>query len=289
MAGRGKHIALVGAGLAWALFPGVHPAVACQFPATEKGLVASVVDGETLALTDGRVVRLIGAKAPVVPLGWRGDDPWPFVEDAKRAVARLASGADIELGFGERREDRHGNLLAQVFVVRSDARLWLQGELVGQGLARVYSFADARACVSDLLSRETEARDRRLGIWGSWAYGVEDALDVKRLDRLMHSYQLVEGTVVAVGEGRGRLYLNFTQDWRSDFTVSVERKDVPRFAAAGLDLTGLAGKRLRVRGWLQWRAGPAIDATHPEQLEIVPNASQADAAIEGGSKLRPSP
>jgi len=38
-------------------------------------------------------------------------------------------------------------------------------------------------------------------LWRSSAYRI-------------HSYQLVEGTIVAAGEGRGRLYLNFAEDWR---------------------------------------------------------------------------
>jgi hypothetical protein len=53
------------------------------------------------------------------------------------------------------------------------------------------------------------------------------------------------GTVAVVRECGGRLYLNFTADWRSDFTISVERKDVSAFAAGGIDLKNLAGKRLR--------------------------------------------
>jgi micrococcal nuclease len=47
--------------------------------------------------------------------------------------------------------------------------------------------------------------------------------------------------VAAVGEGGGRLYLNFAKDWRSDFTISIARKDLSAFAAAGVDLNGLTG------------------------------------------------
>jgi len=248
-------------------------AATCNLSDPERASVASVEDGETLKLTDGRVVRLIGAKAPMPPLGWRGDDPWPMVEEAKDALARLATGSEVELRFGGRRTDRHDQLLAQAFVVKDDERIWLQDEMIGRGLARVYSLADNTACTRELLDREAEARERRLGVWDSWAYRIQDATDLKRLDRLMHTYQLVEGTVTAVGEGQKWIYLNFAEDWRSDFTISVERRNLSAFTDAGIDLKMLAGKKLRVRGWLQWRNGPMIVATHPEQIEFLPGAA----------------
>lgn len=120
--------------------------------------------------------------------------------------------------------------------------------------------------------REDEARGKRLGLWSSSVYRIEDARDLKRLDRLIHSYQLVEGIVLNVGKGSGRVYLNIASDWRSDFTISIERKDVATFASAGLDPQTLAGKRVRVRGWLAWRNGPMIEATHREQIELLPGA-----------------
>jgi micrococcal nuclease len=46
------------------------------------------------------------------------------------------------------------------------------------------------------------------------------------------------------------------------------------FTAAGIDLTVRAGKRLRVRGWVMWRNGPMIEATHPEQIELLADGSR---------------
>jgi hypothetical protein len=43
-----------------------------------------------------------------------------------------------------------------------------------------------------------------------------------------------------------------------------------RFAAAG--------DRLRARGYLAWRGGPMIDATHPEQIELLPENPPAEKA-----------
>ena len=133
--------------LATCRHPRVHPSPVC--------------DGETLKLADGRIVKLIGATAPAVPLGWRGDDHSPLVEEATVALEALAANKRVELRFGGSRTDRHGSLLAQVFAVTGDRRLWLQEELVGKGFARVYSLPDNRAWTSELLAREQEAREER--------------------------------------------------------------------------------------------------------------------------------
>ena len=61
---------------------------ACDLPPPETATVAAVLDGETLKLADGKTVKLIGAKAPMPPLGWRGDDPWPFVDEAREVLER---------------------------------------------------------------------------------------------------------------------------------------------------------------------------------------------------------
>ena len=97
------------------------------------------------------------------PLGFRGEDPWPLVEEAKEALTRLAGGKQIELRYGGNRTDRHGYALAQVFVVDGASRIWLQKEMVGEGLSRIYSFPDNRACVRELLASENDAREK---VWG---------------------------------------------------------------------------------------------------------------------------
>jgi endonuclease YncB( thermonuclease family) len=159
-------------------------ALACELSEPQKGTVAEVKDGETLQLTDGTVVRLVNAKAPIAPIAAQGDRPWPMVNEAKEALSKLASGAEVELRYGGTRADRHGHALAQVYVVKGGERIWLQGELVAKGLARVYSFPDNHACVSELLAREAEARAKGEGVWGSWAYRVLAADNVERLGRL---------------------------------------------------------------------------------------------------------
>lgn len=241
----------------------------CDLPAGETVAVASVADGETLALEDGREVRLLDVLAPAPPPDWDGTDPWPFAAQARQALNELVQGASVSLHFDARQEDRYGRLLAQVFLTRDGEPVWVQEKLVGQGLARVAAQPDMSACLGPLLAAEAQAREGRLGIWRSLTYQVRDAHEPKSLGYRRHSYQLVEGRVQGIGEGKTRVYINFAEDWREDFTVVIKRKRLPVLEAAGLDLLSLPGRRIRVRGWVEWWNGPMIEISHPEEIEIL--------------------
>ena len=55
------------------------------------------------------------------------------------------------------------------------AGTWVQGELLSRGMARVYSFADNRALIPEMLARERAARAARRGIWRWRLYAVRGA------------------------------------------------------------------------------------------------------------------
>src|SRR3546814_9705575 len=130
----------------------------------------TVIDGDTLTLADGREIRLVGIQAPKLALGRAGFQPWPLAEEAKARLAALTLGRSLGLGFGGRRGDRHGRVLAHLF--DAEGR-WIQGELLRAGLARVYSFADNRGAVAEMLSLEREARAAGRGIWRDPFYAID--------------------------------------------------------------------------------------------------------------------
>ena len=222
--------------------------------------VTDVVDGDTLVLETGAEVRLTGIQAPKLPLGRPGFRAWPLADAAKAALARLSLGGQATLSYPGRRVDRWARLLAHVRV----GEKWLQAEMLRAGLARVYTFRDNRAHADALYAAEAEARRNRRGIWALDWYAVRTADDT-----VSHigTFQLVEGAPVAVAIVRGRAYLNYGADWRTDFTVSVSPADMKLFRRAGIDIKNFEGRRLRVRGWITERNGPMINVTHPEQIE----------------------
>ncbi|GAB4227415.1 MAG: thermonuclease family protein [Methyloligellaceae bacterium] len=251
--------------------PGVpgEAAPACGAPVGEAVSVKAVVDSDTVLLGDGRSLRLIGALGPKAPLWWPKGKPWRAEERAREALARLVTGRRARLAAAGLREDRRGRLLAQLFVADGGTQVWVQGSMVEQGHARVYSLPRSRACTAALLLRERRARAARAGIWADEFYAVREAQDTEALRKRRYSFEIVEGRVAKVAE-RGRwTFVNFGADYRNDFTLAIGAKDRKRFKGSAVALHGLAGKRVRVRGWIEQWNGPVIKVTHPEQIELL--------------------
>ena len=226
--------------------------------------VVEVIDGSTVLLDDGETVRLAGIEAPSVAHGGTDSPAARLAMDARQALAALVQDRRVGLALGATRRDRYGRLRAHL--VRTDDGAWVQGALLAAGLARVHSLVDDRAAVADMLAIERRARADRLGIWSQPHYRVRAATEA---DASLRSFQLVEGRVRAAAVVRGRGYLNFGEDWREDFTVSVAPRDRRRFVAAGIGVEDYEGRLVRVRGWIESFNGPMIEATHPEQIEVL--------------------
>lgn len=233
--------------------------------------VTGVIDSETLQLDDGSRVRLIGAMGPQAADTGERADLWPPQAEAQRLLATLAHGRTVTLAYAGRQRDRHGRHLAHVFVAGGETGpIWLQGAMLEAGQARAYGIPDNFACLDALLAAEARARRQRIGIWSNAAYGVRSARRTFELLRLAGTYQIVEGRLVKASRSKsGRLYLNFGNDWRSDFSIVVASplsRSEPTWAASLLDL---AGRRVRVRGWMGRRNGPMVEVEHKSQIEIL--------------------
>ncbi len=226
--------------------------------------VVEVIDGSTVLLDDGETVRLAGIDVPRPARGETASEAGILATEARQALAALVHDRRVGLAVGDTPRDRHGRLRGHL--ARSDDGTWIQGALLAAGLVRVHSVVDDRAAIPEMLAIEHRARAARLGIWSQPRYRVRTADEA---DGGLHSFQLVEGRVRAAAVVRGRGYLNFGDDWREDFTVSIGPRDRRRFEAAGIVIEDYEGRMVRVRGWVDSFNGPMIEATHPEQIEVL--------------------
>ncbi len=223
--------------------------------ADDPPVVHEVPGPDRLTLAGGTGVRLADILVP--------DSPGEGAAIAGQAKALLET---LVLGHAVLLQptgmDRYGTVRAEA---RVPAGLWLQGELVKAGLAWVWPDGDGDG-VTSLLALEAGARSAGVGLWASATLGEQNA---ERLRSSAPRFAVILGRVRSVGKGRRWLYLNFGDDWRHDVTARIDPAEAKSFRAAGVDPATLAGRLVRIRGWLFSWDGPMIELARRAQLEIA--------------------
>jgi micrococcal nuclease len=161
----------------------------------------------------------------------------------------------------------------------------VQGRLLSTGHARAYGLPDSFACARELLAHERVARDAEAGLWANSAYATRAARDGAKLLRYRNSYQIVEGSVVRVKAAKARTYLDFGPDWRTDFSAGVDAKILRANPEWAKTLQSLGGRRVEVRGWIEYRSGPYIAIEDPSQLAVIEEGARPQVSPPQGPVL----
>lgn len=219
------------------------------------------VDKKTGALefAGGTTVHLEGIR---LPAGARDRAPMSYAARALSEIEDVARSGAVTLAVTPPRLDRYRRLRAQAFV----GEHWFQADLLERGLARVSLAPDRTECASELRAAEAEARQKKKGLWAWPGYAVRSAQNVRRD---VGTFQIVEGSVLSATVKNGRAYLNFGNNWRTDFTATVDPDDMANFRRAGVDPRAYEGQTIQVRGWVQWHYGPEIEVPNPQSIEVI--------------------
>jgi endonuclease YncB( thermonuclease family) len=238
-----------------AMTGGVAAEALCHLELIGTAEVAAVRDGRTLLLRDGGELRLAGIETT-------------GAGEARTALATLALGKTLTLKrLGPVERNRYGRLVA--FAFPPDSTQSLQQTLLERGVARVSARVGDKACAMALLAGERAARAAGRGLWADPNFAPLPADHSVQLAAEREHFALVEGKVLSVRQSGGTIYLNFGRHWTRDFSVTIAGRLIRTFGAAGIEPDKLEGRRIRVRGWIEQRNGPIIDAAAPEQIEIV--------------------
>lgn len=229
-----------------------------------KVRVTDIIDGVTLRLEDKTIVRLSGLWVP-----WEtGDDPGDTVAKAADFLRREYLGRFVRVyqtkKEGAGRTNRLGQNLAHV--VRDDGQ-WVQGAMLSDGLAMVMTTESTPEMAKPMTQLEAKARAAKKGLWENARWEV---ITPPEAAAFLNEFKIIEGLVLSSTVRDNKIYLNFGQDWKTDFTIVVPTGKRQAFARAGADIMGLNGKKIRVRGWVQDVNGPSIELTHPAQIEVLP-------------------
>lgn len=187
-----------------------------------------------------------------------------LLEDGQKAVLAhvyLADGAadvirqevqDMPLNQWVTGTDRYGR--RQVVLAIPSSGKSLQQLVLEQGRALIYS-EDMKADLSEL-----------------WPYEDEHAWPVVAASEdIASGFALVEGVVADVTVMKSQAYLNFGDDWKTDFTIMIPADVLRKMDKAQLE--AMQGKKLRVRGMVHEYYGPRITLFRPDMME-VPDAAE---------------
>ncbi len=199
--------------------------------------IASVSDGDTLRLNDGRKVRLIGINTP--ERGRDGKPDQPLARQATEATRRLLRKQNnVRLQVGEQRHDRYGRLLAHIFL--DDGRS-LEALLLQQGLGFAISIPPNLALRDCLNRAEQQARQAGLGVWSEPFYRPQQAAE---LDRHSGGFGRYQGTISRIGTTNKGNYLELNNK------IYLPIHSGAQAWLNRISSDNLLNRRIEVRGWL---------------------------------------
>lgn len=239
-------------------------AAACQLQGEAQAVtVRKAIDGDTVALVDGRHVRLIGINTPEVAhaagKGRKGNVAEPLSYRAQQALQQLVIGKPVRLQLGTLAVDRYGRSLGRLFSANGES---VEAQLLRQGLGfAVIKSPDYRYrdCV---IAAAREAQARKLGVWRDSYYSPRDARFVKASDT---GFRRVRGVVSKVEVRRKQMWIEL----HGSVVIKVRAKSLGRFNLR--EMTSMTGKTIEVSGWLVDRSASRArkkDGFKPYLMEI---------------------
>lgn len=226
--------------------------------------VQRVVDGDTLRLSDGRSVRMIGLNTP--ELGKQGRSDEPFAVAARKRLEALVAASNGRVGVlaGKESKDHYGRTLAHLYGA-DGANLEVQ--MLAEGLGFQVAVAPNVDLVACQQAAERSARQAGLGVWRQ-----SPVLKAEQIDR--SGFAVVSGRVSKVQRNRGGIWIEL----QDALVLRVAPNLAGQFDVAALDR--LKGKQIEVRGWIVDRSrrgglkpGQArwlLPLTDPAMLQATP-------------------
>ncbi len=210
---------------------------------TVAATVKKVFDGDTVALADGRRVRLLGINAP--ELGHNDAPDQPYAQAARKALQTfLNDGQPVALLYDRERRDRYGRELAHLYRhdgANAETRLLRQGLAYHIAILPNTTLADCLANVAEV------ARGQQRGLWRDSR--ATSAGDVKE-----GGYQRVTGRIAEI---------KFAKTWWVELEggvtgvinpaaqASFSRSEVEAWRGQTVEISGwvYAGKNPRYARW----------------------------------------
>ena len=197
-------------------------------------VVQRVVDGDTLRLSDGRSVRMIGLNTPELGKKGRSDEPFAVVARQRLEVLVAASDGRVGLLPGKESKDHYGRTLAHVY---SADGANLEAQMLAEGLGFQVAVAPNVDLVDCQQAAEHSARQAGLGLWRQ-----SPVLKAEQINT--SGFAVLSGRVSKVQRNRGGVWIEL----QDSVVLRVAPNLLGRFDVANLER--LKDRQIEARGWV---------------------------------------
>ena len=226
--------------------------------------VLEVIYGDTVRLSNGYLLRYIGLDTPEVRIRKGGRfiySPQPFSLEAKEFNRKLVENKFIKLEFDVVKKDKYGRLLGYCFV----GDKFVNAELIKEGYASLYTFPPNVKYVDLFVKLQKEAREGAKGFWGGYK-----TVDSGEAYKYINQIRTVRGRVLSTYQSQKCVFLNFGQDYKTDFTIVVFNNSLKYFKDKGIEpVSFYRGKIVQVTGKIREYNGPEIIVNSPLEMEVI--------------------
>jgi len=197
--------------------------------------VRYVHDGDTLHLSDGRKVRLIGINTPELARDSKAAETYAI--EARNALRKLFDkDKSIALVYGKDKKDHYGRLLAHTYLPDGQN---IQALLLAQGYASAIIIPPNTKFAGCYLEAENTARCNRAGLWQK-----QHILEASQLENRHLGFHLLRGTVEDIAIDDRGIWLNLD----NRLTVGIRPENRALFDLKTIE--GLLNQSIVVRGWV---------------------------------------
>lgn len=165
--------------------------------------------------------------------------------------------------------DRWGRLPVRLAAGEGGDRVWIEGQLLEEGLLRAWPEGAGDPCWGAALEREAQARTERIGLWSAVGQRAQRGQLRGAEGRSGSGRVVFTGIVRSVRAGRAVTFVNFVGPRGRTPSWMMSRRQMEQFRKAGRDPATFTGKTLRLRATLGASAAGRLEVAGPMFMEIL--------------------
>ncbi len=226
----------------------------------ERVEIEQVIDGDSVKLSDGQQLRLIGVNTPEI----KTSDP--LAKEAGHYLRQLLKSGTAYLRKGEQKKDRYGRMLAHLYL---DDGKNVEALMLEQGLGFLVAIPPNLSLLPCQKAVRDKARVNKAGVWGLAEYSGISSHHFKADDA---GFSRVVGRLESITQSKKHWWLQLD----GLVVLRIAKKDQSAF---DLDaLKAMQGKKILASGWVIDRNSSGVVnkgfspfmmlLTHPVHVEL---------------------